>query len=153
MNKQNIIVSSGGLEALQARFALRIAARLNESSRELPHDVSERLKSSRELALDRARLARLAVAATSPQVQGNGSTATMLLGMFGQGPRSDWWLKLVSVLPVVALVGGFLLIEHVHVRSQISAAAEIDAALLADDLPPDAYSDPGFVEFLKAPRD
>ena len=27
----------------------------------------------------------------------------------------------------------------------------IDAALLADDLPPDAYSDAGFAEFLKTP--
>ena len=30
---------------------------------------------------------------------------------------------------------------------------DIDTALLADDLPVAAYSDPGFVEFLKAPRD
>ena len=29
--------------------------------------------------------------------------------------------------------------------------AEIDAALLADDLPPKAYSDAGFAEFLKTP--
>jgi hypothetical protein len=32
-------------------------------------------------------------------------------------------------------------------------AAEIDSALLADDLPPKAYSDAGFVEFLKTPRE
>ena len=32
-----------------------------------------------------------------------------------------------------------------------AAAAEVDAALLADDLPPEAYTDPGFGEFLKAP--
>jgi len=28
--------------------------------------------------------------------------------------------------------------------------AGMDAALLADDLPPAAYSDPGFVQFLKS---
>jgi hypothetical protein len=44
-------------------------------------------------------------------------------------------------------------IQRLHNDSQISAAAEIDASLLADDLPPSAYSDPGFVEFLKAPLD
>ena len=27
--------------------------------------------------------------------------------------------------------------------------AEVDAALLTDDLPPTAYTDPGFVHFLK----
>jgi hypothetical protein len=28
--------------------------------------------------------------------------------------------------------------------------AEVDAALLTDDLPPSAYADPGFIQFLKA---
>jgi hypothetical protein len=150
MKNQNIILSSGGLEALQARYALRVASRLNEASRELPHDIAERLKASRELALDRARLVRRTETAASVHATGSGSAATMMLG---GGSRSDWWLKLVSVIPVVALVAGFLLIGRLHVKSQIDAAAEIDAALLADDVPPAAYSDPGFVEFLKAPRD
>ncbi|HEV7915677.1 MAG TPA: DUF3619 family protein [Albitalea sp.] len=150
MKNQNITLSSGGLEALQTRYALRVAARLNEASRELPHDVTERLKAARELALERARLARRTEAAAGTQVVGRGPVATMVLG---GGSRSDWWLKLASVVPILALVGGFLLIERLHVKSQIDAAVEIDAALLADDVPPAAYSDPGFVEFLKAPRD
>jgi len=150
MKNQNVILSSGGLEAIQARFAVRVAARLSESARELPHDVSERLKASRELALDRARLARRAEAATSTQAVGSGSSAAMILG---GGSSSDWWFKLASILPIAALVAGFFFIEHAHTREQIAAAAEIDAALLADDVPPAAYSDPGFVEFLKAPRD
>jgi hypothetical protein len=33
------------------------------------------------------------------------------------------------------------------------AAAEVDTALLADTLPPEAYRDPGFVEFLKTAED
>jgi hypothetical protein len=150
MKNQNVILSSGGLEAIQARFGVRVAARLSESARELPHDVSERLKASRELALDRARLARRAEAATSTHAVGNGSSAAMILG---GGSGSDWWFKLASILPIAALVAGFFFIEHAHTREQIAAAAEIDAALLADDVPPAAYSDPGFVEFLKAPRD
>jgi len=150
MKNQNIHLSPGGLEALQARFGLRVAARLSEGSRELPHDISERLKASRELALERARLARRAEAATGVQVSSSGPTATLGLG---GGSKSDWWLKLASALPVAALVAGFLFIAHAHTRQQIAAAAEIDAALLSDDVPPTAYSDPGFVEFLKTPRD
>jgi hypothetical protein len=146
MKKQNTWLSAGGLEAIQARFGLRVAARLNEASREVPHDVSERLKAARELALERARLARRLD--TSNTVQGMGGTLTL-----GGGPRSEWWLKLVSALPLAALVAGFVFIERLHTKTQIDTAAEIDAALLADDVPPDAYSDPGFVEFLKTPRD
>jgi hypothetical protein len=150
MKNQNTHLSPGGLEALQARFGLRVAARLSEGSRELPHDISERLKASRELALERARLARRAEAATSTQVSGSGPAATLTLG---GGSKSDRWLKLASALPMAALVAGFLFIAHAHTRQQIAAAAEIDAALLSDDVPPAAYSDPGFVEFLKTPRD
>ena len=43
-------------------------------------------------------------------------------------------------------------IAHVHDRAQIAAVAEVDAALLSDDLPPDAYTDPGFAEYLKTTR-
>jgi hypothetical protein len=31
--------------------------------------------------------------------------------------------------------------------------AEFDQALLTDDLPPAAYADPGFVQFLKSSRE
>ncbi len=150
MKNQNIHLSTGGLEALQTRFGLRVASRLSEASRELPHDVTERLKASRELALERARLARRAEAATSVQTSGGGGAASLT---FGGGAGSNWWLKLASALPIVALIAGFMFIERVHTRQQIAAAAEVDAALLADDVPPTAYSDPGFVEFLKVPRD
>ena len=149
MKNQNTILTSGGLDAVQARFGLRVASRLNEGTRELPADVTERLRFAREQALERARLVRKAEAAGEVQAVGRGGSATLAFG----GPGSQRWFKLASVLPVVALIGGFLLIEHVHQKSQIAAAAEIDAALLADDVPVAAYSDPGFVEFLKAPRD
>lgn len=151
MKNQNIVISAGGLEALQARFALRVAARLSEASRELPHDITERLKSARELALARAREARRLETANAVDAVGE-SGGTLVLGG-GRGRRADWWLKLASIAPIVALVVGFVAIDRLHTKAQIKAAAEIDAALLADDVPPAAYSDPGFVEFLKAPRD
>jgi hypothetical protein len=64
-----------------------------------------------------------------------------------------WWLKLGSALPILALAAGLFLIQHLHTQAQIEAAAQIDVELLADDLPPEAYNDAGFVEFLKNPQD
>ena len=61
-------------------------------------------------------------------------------------------VSLGSALPLIALVAGLILIQRGHVNAQIATAAEVDAALLADDLPPTAYGDAGFVEFLKVPR-
>ena len=40
--------------ALEARFGLRLTARLSESSDQLPHDVTERLRHARQLALAQA---------------------------------------------------------------------------------------------------
>lgn len=136
------------LDALEARLALRMTAQLTERTAELPLDVTERLRFAREQALLRARAARKETAAEPAMVVGG---TTLSLGRGDGGAR--WWLQLASVLPLIALVAGLVLIQRWHTDSQISAAAEIDASLLADDLPPSAYSDPGFVEFLKTPRD
>ena len=136
-------------EALQNRFALRIAARLNESALSIGPDVSERLRFARERALQTGREARQRVAASSNVLLGSGGAA-VLGGAPGSG--TGWWVKLGSALPLIALVAGLILIQRGHVNAQIATAAEVDAALLADDLPPTAYGDAGFVEFLKVPR-
>lgn len=140
------------LEALQARFAHRVAARLDEQSMALTPDIGERLRFSRERAVERARAVRSAETAVVAMPQGSGSTGTLALG---GAPRNAprWWLKIAGVVPLIALVGGLVLIQQANSRAQIHAAAEVDSALLSDDLPPDAYVDPGFAEFLKAPHD
>jgi hypothetical protein len=137
-------------EALQARFALRVAARLDERVGHLGPDVAERLRFAREQALEKARAARAAVKAVDAQRHVGGAT---LAWTGGPGDASSLWVKVGSVLPLIVLVAGLILIQQWNVRAQIDAAAEIDAALLSDTLPPSAYSDPGFAEFLNTPRD
>lgn len=151
MNNTNLLrpYAPAELEAREARLALRMTAHLTERTAELPRDVTERLRFAREQALQRARAARSAQAAETAVVAGGGPSAA--LG--GSEGSSGWWLQLAALVPLVALVGGLVLIQQMHNDDQIAAAAEIDASLLADDLPPSAYSDPGFVEFLKAPGD
>ena len=132
-------------DALQARFALRVTARLTERSQELGADVTERLRFAREQALERARAARTAEASAVVGVTGAGAA------ILGGGSR--WWFKAASVLPALALVAGLVLIQRWQDSAQVSVAAEVDAALLSDDLPPNAYSDAGFAEFLKTPNE
>ena len=48
------------------------------------------------------------------------------------------------------LFAGLFYIHDAYVERQLHEVADIDAALLADDLPPQAYADPGFAAFLKA---
>lgn len=131
--------------ALEARFGLRLATRLSESNDQLPHDVTERLRHARQLAL--ARRKSDSIAQINSAANGLSSSATLSFG--GSGRGRSWWTSLSALVPVAGLLLGLNLIEHFHQQDQIAAAAEVDAALLADDLPPEAYSDPGFVEYLK----
>jgi hypothetical protein len=137
-------------EALQARFALRIAARLSEAAQAGAPDVGERLRFAREQALQRRRTARRASIAAGTVADGVPALATG-----GRTPpEGSRWFKLAAVLPLAVLLLGLIAIDSLQDRLQIDAAAQIDAELLADDLPPDAYRDPGFVEFLKTtPRE
>jgi sensor domain CHASE-containing protein len=138
---------SPDLDTQMARFGLRVAASLSERSRDLPHDVSERLRFAREQAVMKAHMARAAQTekAVSPQIVRNGTT----LALNGMGGRSSQgWLKFASFMPLLMLVAGLLLIQHGQWYEQIMAAADIDTALLSDKLPPAAYGDPGFSEYL-----
>ena len=139
-----ITATSDHADALERRVAHRLTALLNECAGDLPHDISERLRFGRERALAAARNQRrheaVVVAGT---VLASGRAAVMA------GPPS-LWLRLASALPLVVLVAGLVLIQQHHDLEQITAAAEIDSALLADELPPAAYRDPGFTEFLRS---
>jgi hypothetical protein len=129
---------------LENRFAKRVAARLSQGCGDLPHDITERLRASRERALERARWATQSQVRIAAAVSSTSSGRSVVLGGTG------WGWRLASLLPVVAMVAGLVLVEIQQDADQTLAAADIDAALLSDDLPPDAYSDAGFAEFLRA---
>lgn len=138
-------------EVLEARFATRVKAALDGvvAARSAP-DIDERLRFARELALDRARQARRSVAQTDTVAVGLRGGSVALGGASNES--TPWWLRLSALLPLVVLLGGLLWIDHRYAQAQIEAAAEVDAAILSDSLPPDAYRDPGFVEFLRSSR-
>jgi hypothetical protein len=130
-------------EALEARVALRLAGALSESTQQLPHDISERLRVARGRAIERAAATRRA---SVPVVLAqSGGTAVL-------GWTPPVWLRLASLLPLAVLLAGLVLIQQYHDHEQIAVAAEIDAALLTDELPPTAYGDPGFAEYLRSNR-
>ena len=159
-------------EALQARFALRVTARLDEGSQALPHDITERLRIAREQAIEAARQAQtklgtVAIGEVSPvvatAVSGVSPQGVAVLGGWNEagqsrqssrGRRLDdgpltWGWRLATALPVLALVAGLWLVHAYHDQEKVEATADIDTAILTDDLPPDAYADPGFEEFLR----
>ncbi len=136
-------------EAAAERFARRVSARLTDGTQDLPYDISERLRASRMQALARRKVlapVRAPAKVAAPVVLAGGRAAT--LGS-GGNEGSNWWNALVSAVPLIALVVGLFFINAVQDEFGANEIAEVDAALLTDELPPEAYSDPGFVQFLK----
>lgn len=126
----------------QDRFGLRVGARLSDAADDLSYEVTERLRAARMQALGKRKLA---VARPAASVIGSGGAATLAFG----GDDVNWWNRLASALPLLALVFGLIVINAIQNDNRANELAEVDAALLLDDLPPAAYTDAGFVQFLK----
>jgi hypothetical protein len=131
----------------QDEFGLRIAARLNSASLDLPHDISERLRAARTRAVAARLKTQSQVQTSSGVIHQNGAA----LLHFGGDEGLNLWSRLASVLPLIALVAGLAIIQSIMDEDRANELAEIDSAMLVDDLPPTAYADPGFLQFLKNP--
>ena len=124
------------VSAQEAQFGRLVAARLSAGSENITHDVGERLRVARMQAVARRRQpadVRAAVVA---------SNGVATLG-------GVWWTRLGAIVPLVALVAGLITVSVMQEENRTSELAEVDSALLTDDLPPAAYTDPGFAQFLK----
>ena len=150
MNAPKLKQVAPDLDTRMARLGRQIAVSLSAQSESLPADVSERLRFAREQALLKARNARIVQTAPvrTVQVQPDGS-----LTLTGPSPKGSRWLKAASIVPLLVLVLGLLAIQHSQWYQQIKATADLDAALLTDKLPPAAYGDPGFSEYLSDEED
>lgn len=126
----------------QDRFALKVTSRLSDSLEVLPYEISERLRAARMQALAKRKVLAYQAATNSSGIR-SGNTLTL-----GSG-ESNWWSRLATAAPLFLLVIGLIAINIIQDENHIKEIADIDAALLTDDLPPTAYADPGFVNFLK----
>jgi len=128
---------------MQDRLGLKLASYLSLGSDELSYEATERLRAARVRALA-ARKRPQTQTAVGLSSQGG---VAVLLGPF---ERIGWWHRLVSVMPLIALVMGLLTINQLQNERRAQEVAEVDSALLTDELPPSAYVDAGFMAFLNS---
>ena len=127
------------------QFANRIAARLEGGG--VPHDVSERLRIARQQALAARKTAALAATAQpASAIVTQGRHAALAAG--GE-PGFGWLGWLAPSLALAALLAGLLALQPQQMRLPDPRVAEVDADLVADALPPKAYADPGFLQYLR----
>lgn len=127
-------------EKAEIDFAYKVRRAMTESAESLPADTLNKLAKARELALSRQKPeGGAAVLALSGALAGNtGRSIT----------QRPWFRKLAFSLPLIVLAVGLYGIYEHEQQQQINDLAEIDAAVLVDELPPDAYVDNGFNAYL-----
>jgi hypothetical protein len=136
----------------ELKFANKIRQALGEGARlEGPAGatVAERLRAARERALLAHRPERAgarAVVADRGATAGlsRGAAAGLLGGFGGVGGFS-----LRVLLPTLLLAAGLFAIYNWQQEQRAADIEELDAQLLTDDLPIDAYLDRGFEAWLK----
>ena len=133
-------------ELLQERFGLKTASYLSAAASDLPHDVSERLRAARAQAVSKRKVAK---AQTATTVVNTGGAAAL---SWGSDEGLGWWGRIGSVMPLIAVVVGLLAIGSFQSDHRARELAEVDSALLTDELPPAAFADPGFIQYLKSTR-
>ena len=121
------------------QFGLATAALLRHGSQSLPAGIKDRLYAARLKALSVKKPEKVRV----QQAIFAGAA-----GSWSSGSRS-FWDNVSWVAPLVVLVFGLIGIAQWQEDSRINDIAELDVALLTDDVPPDAYADSGFMGFLK----
>lgn len=132
----------------EQQFSLQVRHALDESVEKLPYKVTHRLGSARELALSRMQPAPVAVgfaslAAVSPA---SVSTPSDLPG------TGRIWRLAGTVLPILIVVVGIVAMDLWDISEKADELAEVDTAVLTDDVPLDVYTDRGFGVFLKNSR-
>ncbi len=117
-------------------FARQLCRVLDHGTLSIDRSVAERLRAARERALQRQL-----VAVAAPAIVGADGTA-LLTGKDEKHP-------LRMALAILALLLGVSFTYYWNGFTQASEDEVIDSALLADDLPPNAYLDKGFQAWLQ----
>lgn len=122
----------------------RLAAHLDQANQSLAYDITERLRAARMRAVASRPAHQLEWKSASDMQLQNGVLS------FKPGHKFQLiYQTMVSLLPLVCLAAGLVFLYDFHNDQSAMELAEVDSALLIDDLPPQAYADPAFAHFLK----
>lgn len=119
----------------EERYASRVRQALNHGLKDIPPASARRLEAARHLALSRQKQAL-------PQ---------MVLAGHNTSPfrfaTDNRYLR--QILAVLALLLGMWISFYMDSVNYVTALEEVDSALLSDEVPPEAFLDNDFFEWLK----
>ncbi|BCF97724.1 hypothetical protein PPGU19_022930 [Paraburkholderia sp. PGU19] len=135
---------SSAPETKELEFALQLRRALDENAARIPPATTDRLAAARRAALARKKPEAVHAPAFAPVFVGAGTLAHMP----EPSRRLPRLRKLALAWPVLALVIGLAGIAWWEDHQRTAELADIDAAMLSDDLPLNAYLDHGFNAYL-----
>lgn len=121
-------------------LAYKLRHALNENLESLPASTTERLAAARKLALSRKK-------PDAPAARRAGLRRFLDVDVHFSGLGLG---RLGVALPLLALVVGLGGLYQYDQQQRIDELAELDAAMLADELPLTAYLDHGFNAYLES---
>ena len=125
-------------------LAYKLRHALNENLESLPASTTERLAAARKLALSRKKAD---APAHLPTLRQKGLRRLFDVDFHFSGSGLG---RLGVALPLLALVVGLGGLYQYEQQQRIDELAELDAAVLADELPLTAYLDHGFNAYLES---
>lgn len=126
----------------EINFGYKVRHALNEQLDTLPTATTDRLASARKLALSRKKSdSPLRVLVRQRAFAGEAGS------MASEG--FSWKMRFALIIPLVVLVFGLIGIVQYEKQVRIDETADIDAAMLSDEVPLTAYADTGFNAYLE----
>ncbi|CAH2796401.1 MAG: Putative transmembrane protein [uncultured Caballeronia sp.] len=142
---------SNALDHKETEFALKVRrALLDENINSLPAALLDKLAAARRMAIARKKPEKVGVAAPvfAPSLAGVGATGSLGTAGSGHAGKRGRFSRLALAWPLLALVIGLAGIAYWEDQQRTAELADIDAAMLSDNLPLDAYLDHGFNAYL-----
>ncbi|RZF28167.1 DUF3619 family protein [Paraburkholderia sp. UYCP14C] len=136
------------LENTEVEFARQLRRALDENTASLPSATVDRLAAARRAALARKKPETATAPVFVPAFAGM-PAGMAALPQGGLEPRRRWPLRRFALAwPLAALVVSLIGIAYWEDHQRTAELADIDAAMLSDDLPLNAYLDHGFNAYL-----
>ncbi len=139
---------SSALEIKELEFVQGMRRALDESAASLPSATTARLTAARKAALARKKAEPVLVRVPSLAAAGVGAAGMAALPGGLPPRRRSAFARFALAWPLAALVAGLFAIAYFEDQQRTAELADIDAAMLSDDLPLTAYLDHGFNAYL-----
>jgi hypothetical protein len=123
--------------------ASQICRHLDQATEQLSYRVQERLAAARAAAIGKVPVAQPETGPELPPIPRE---------KVDPAGRGSWGWRFAAVAAPLLLLAGMFVADAVHEEQSVAELAEVDAALLTDDVPLVAYADHGFGVYIKNSR-